>query len=93
MLWWEHKIKRYNILTENCKEQNVQHPNTVFQRQKCVNHCSENCSNHENIQSVNCNGLYRQMCSKSEPATTQGAAYMNFYCISYIDMLEDKKGN
>lgn len=67
-------------------------PNTVFPRQKCVNHCSDNCNNQENIQTVNCNGLYRQMCSKSEPATTQGAAYMNFYCITYTDMLRRQEG-
>jgi hypothetical protein len=67
-------------------------PNTVFQRQKCVSHWSENCRNQENIQTVNCNGLYRQMCRKIEPATTQGAAYRHFYCITYMDMLRRQEG-
>lgn len=36
---------------------------------------------------------YRQMCSESEPATTQGAAYMNFTVLSTWICLEDKKEN
>ena len=86
------KQKDTTYLQKSAENKMYSTPNTVFQRRKCVNHCSENCSNQENIQTVNCNGLYRQMCSESEPATKQGAAYMNYYCITYMDKLRRQGG-